>query len=302
MRFTLSMLYLVIAAATPVLAQQALAPQAAVGSAQDNVENCVVQYIKKVEVPARAEGTLTDLKVEEGVTVSQGQVLAVIDDTVAKINIELKKAEEKEALLNATNEVNLNDAKNSEELARAEAEAYEELRRERAIPYWELEKKKLEAVRALLRIDLAEMQKKIAMVQAIAKGNELDLANYELDRRQVKAPWDGFIEARRAQLGEWVQPGTPILTLIQMDKLRVEGDIDALASRKIVHGAKVEVTIYDKDSNATSDSKPIEGTLGYVSMEIDLNNRHRVWVEIENVKDDGVWRYKPGMKAKILIP
>ena len=297
MRFSLSILCLILAAPITAAAQEAAVPKHA-----HVVENCVVQYISKVDVPARAEGTLTVLKVDEGLTVEKDQVLAVIDDTAAQINVALKEAEEKEAILNATNEVNLNDAKNSEELARAEAEAYEELRRERAIPYWELEKKKLEAERALLRIDLAQMQKSIAEVQAFAKRQELALAQYELKRRQVVAPWGGFIESRRAQLGEWVQPGTPILTLIQMDKLRVEGDIDALASRSVVKGTKVEVRIFDKDESSSSDQKPIEGTLGYVSMEVDLNGRHRVWVEIDNVKDDGVWRYKPGMTADIRIP
>ena len=297
MRFSLSILCLILAAPITASAQEAAVPKHV-----HVVENCVVQYISKVDVPARAEGTLTVLKVDEGLTVEKDQVLAVIDDTAAQINVALKEAEEKEAILNATNEVNLNDAKNSEELARAEAEAYEELRRERAIPYWELEKKKLEAERALLRIDLAQMQKSIAEVQAFAKRQELALAQYELKRRQVVAPWGGFIESRRAQLGEWVQPGTPILTLIQMDKLRVEGDIDALASRSVVKGTKVEVRIFDKDESSSSDQKPIEGTLGYVSMEVDLNGRHRVWVEIDNVKDDGVLRYKPGMTADIRIP
>ena len=73
------------------------------------------------------------------------------------------------------------------------------------------------------------MQKKIAEVQMIAKRSEREIAEFELTRRKVTAPATGFIEARIAQLGEWVQPGTPIATLIQMDRLRVEGDIDALA-------------------------------------------------------------------------
>ena len=118
MRFTLSILYLAIAANIPAFAQQAAVPKQT-----PEVENCVVQYINKVDVPARAEGTLTVLKVDEGLAVAKDQVLAVIDDTAAKINLALKQAEEKEAILNATNEVNLNDAKNSEELAKAEAEA-----------------------------------------------------------------------------------------------------------------------------------------------------------------------------------
>ena len=101
-----------------------------------------------------------------------------------------------------------------------------------------------------------------------------------------------------AQLGEAFNSYRPE----QADKLRVEGDIDALASRSVVKGTKVEVRIFDKDESSSSDQKPIEGTLGYVSMEVDLNGRHRVWVEIDNVKDDGVWRYKPGMTADIRIP
>jgi multidrug efflux pump subunit AcrA (membrane-fusion protein) len=114
----------------------------------------------------------------------------------------------------------------------------------------------------------------------------------------VTAPATGFIEARIAQLGEWVQPGTPIATLIQMDRLRVEGDIDALRY-KVRQGTPVQVTIYSETENVIK----VDGKLGYVSMEIDLNNRHRVWVEIQNYRnDDEDWVIKPGMRAEIVIP
>jgi multidrug resistance efflux pump len=260
-------------------------------------ENCMVQYINKVNVSAKAEGVLMELRFEEGDTVNEDDVLAIIDDTAAELALELKKAEEKEAILNAANEVNLEDAKNSEELASAESEAYKELRRQGAIPYWEMEKKRLEAKRAKLRIELADMQKKIAEVQMIAKRSERKIAEFELTRRKVNAPATGFIEARIAQLGEWVQPGTPIATLIQMDRLRVEGDIDALRY-KVRQGTPVQVTIYSETENAIK----VDGKLGYVSMEIDLNNRHRVWVEIQNYRNDKEdWVIKPGMRAEIVI-
>ncbi len=120
----------------------------------------MVQYNNKVNVPAKAEGTLMELRFEEGDTVNKGDVIAIIDDTAAALALELKKAEEKEAMLNAANEVNLKDAINSEELATAEAKAYEELRRQGAIPFWEMEKKRLEAERARLRIDLARCRRR----------------------------------------------------------------------------------------------------------------------------------------------
>lgn len=271
-------------------------------------ENCLVQYISKVNLAARSEGVLTKLHFEEGDTVEMGQLLAVIDDTAASLAVELKLAEEKEAVMNAANEVNLEDAVNAEQLASAEAEAYKDLRKEGAIPYWEMEKKRLEAKRADLRIELALMQQKIAEVQMIAKRSERQLAEFELTQRQVKTPSTGFIEARIAQLGEWLQPGSPIATLIQMDRLRVEGDIDALTYRSMVRqGTPVKVVI-NNDADLEKVIR-IDGTLGYVSMEIDLNNRHRVWVEIENqpIKDEETgkvvdWLIKPGMRASISIP
>ncbi len=294
--------------ANPVCwSQQAEAPEPSPGEVIE-AENCLVQYISKVKLAARSEGVLTELHFEEGDTVKMGQLIAVIDDTAAALAVALKLAEEKEAVMNAANEVNLEDALNAEELASAESEAYKDLRKEGAIPYWEMEKKRLEAKRAQLRIDLAVMQKKIAEVQMIAKRSERQLAEFELSQRQVKTPSTGFIEARYAQLGEWLQPGSPIATLIQMDRLRVEGDIDALSFRsRVRQGTPVKVVI-ENDSDPSKAIK-MDGKLSYVSMEIDLNNRHRVWVEIQNqpIIDEATgkvidWQIKPGMRASIKIP
>ncbi|MFK8110789.1 MAG: efflux RND transporter periplasmic adaptor subunit [Rubripirellula sp.] len=263
--------------------------------------NCMVQYINKVNVPAKAEGTLMELKFEEGDTVNAGDLLAVIDDTAPKLAIELKKAEEKEAIMNASNEVNLQDAINSEELARTEVEAFLDLRREGAIPMLEVKKKQLEAKRMKLRISLAEMQMKIDQIKMIAKGSELKIAEFELTRRQITSPATGFIETRIAQLGEWVQPGTPLATLIQMDRLRIEGDLDGLRNKsQIVKGAPVDITIYDGPENVNGIR--MQGKLGYVAMEIDINGKHRVWVEVENQRTPtGDWLIKPGMRADIVI-
>jgi multidrug resistance efflux pump len=299
MRFPTLSLILVLAGVVTATAQDGSSPTVD----EIHAENCFVQYINKVNVAAKAEGTLMELKFEEGATVNEGDTLAVIDDTAAQLALELKQAEEKEAILNAANEVNLQDAVNSEKLAGAEAKSYETLYQERAIPFWEMEKKRLEAERARLRIDLADMQQKIAEAQMIAKFAEVKIAKYELTRRQVTAPSTGFIQDRIAQLGEWVQPGSPIATLIQMDRLRVEGDIDALRyPGQIVQGAACKVLVYSKGIEDPKEALQYNGKLGFVSMEIDINKRYRVWVELENQKTaNGDWVLKPGMRAEIII-
>lgn len=296
-----SSLFLLTAVMLPALLVIGQESDSVPAGSRISAENCMVQYINKVNIPAKAEGTLMELNFEEGDTVNEGDVLAVIDDRAAKLAIELKRAEEKEAIMNASNDINLKDAINSEELASAEEKAYGDLRREGAIPYWEHQKKKLEAKRMKLRISLAEMQMKIDQVKMIAKGSELKMAELELTRRQVTAPATGFVETRIAQLGEWVQPGTPVATLIQMDRLRIEGDIDGLRYQsQVVKGAPVDVTIYTGPDNANGIR--LNGKLGYVAMEIDINGKHRVWVEVENKKTaTGDWLIKPGMRADIVI-
>ncbi len=275
-------------------------PQSQSSRNEISAENSEVLFINKVRIPAEVEGKLIELNIEEGSNVDEGAIVGVVDDTAAKLALELKRAEEEEALLNAANEINLKDAISSEELARAEAAAYKQLYEQKAIPYWEMEKKRLEAERANLRIDLAEMQMKIEKAKYIAKRSEREIADFEVRRRRITAPFSGYIETRTAQEGEWVQAGSPIATLVKLDKLRVEGDVDALAySGQIVAGTPVRVVIYNevnRDRAITIDSK-----LGFVSSEVDSADRYRVWVEIDNQKSGDHWMIKPGMKAEIML-
>lgn len=260
-----------------------------------------VKYIRNINIPAEVEGKLVSLNIEEGMNVSKGDVLAVVDDTAAKLAVELKKAEEKEAMLNADNDVNLQDARNNKELADAEAESFKKLYDEQAIPFWEMKKKFLEAVRGALRIDLAEMERKIALAQYVAKRSELAIAEYEQQRRQIVAPFDGFVETRIAQQGEWVQSGSPIATLVQLDRVRVEGVVKVLDNPELVR-AGMPVTVRVFSSSDTGRPITIESELGFVSSELNSVQEVRIWVDIDNVKDDnGAWIVKPGMQAEILF-
>lgn len=261
--------------------------------------SCMVVFINRVDVASQVQGTITEIKFEEGTNVAMDDTIAVVDDRMAKMNLELKKAEEEEAILNATNEVQLIDAKNSQELADAELEAFKSLRKEGAIPYWELKKKELEAKRAKLKIGLSEMQIKIAKAQYFAKRAETRIAEAEIERRYVKAPFEGFVESRLAQLGEWAQPGTPVATLVQMDKLRVQGEFDSKRYLgKVKKGSVARISIKN-----TTDGDPIliDARIGFVSSEIDINDKFRVWADFDNIKQDGEWQIKPGMKAEIVI-
>lgn len=265
------------------------------------VENCMVRFINKTKVPAESQGKLTELRVEEGMSIKKGDVIAIIDSKQARLALKLKQAEELVAKLNAQNDVNKRDAVASEEIARTEAKAFEELYEKNAAPYWEYRKKKAEADRAKLRIELADLNENTAMAEFIAKQIGSELAQSDIEMRTVRSEFDAFVETRYAQLGEWVQPGSPIVEIVQMDRVRVEGYIPLRYAGQVHRGASVEVTVTMGGTATNPVTRKLKSTIEYVSTELDLNKRHRIWVSLPNERKGEDWLIKPGMRAEMRI-
>ncbi len=263
--------------------------------------NTVVKYSKMVEVTAEVDGKLTDLSFEEGDDVAADQVLATVNATAAELAVRLKEAEEKVAALNAANEVNMQDAVNTKEVAIAEANSFKELHRQRATSYWEMKTKELEAKRATLRVDLATMQQQSAKAEYVAKRSEREMAEFEVTRREIAAPFAGYVEERFAERGGWVQAGTPIARIVHLNRLRVQGDLDALRyPGRVTKGTPVQIAVFNR--GVQQEPVTINGVLDFVSSEIDINGHYRVWVEIENQRlPGGDWAVKPGMDAEIVV-
>ncbi len=291
------------AAQAPSAAAQA--PSAAAQGSQGDgifVENCMVRFVNKTKVPSETQGKLTELLVEEGMSIKKGDIIATVEAKQAQLAFEAKKAEETVAKLNAQNDINSRDAIATEKIARAEANTYEKLHERGATPYWEMRKKQAEADRALLRIELAELNEESAMAEYIAKQFGTRLAETDVEMRTIRADFDAYVENRFAQLGEWVQPGSPIVELVQMDRVRVEGFIDALNyAGQVRIGAPVQVTVIIGGTVGNPVTKVYSGNIEYVSTELDLAKRHRIWVSVPNERRGDSWLIKPGMAATMRI-
>ncbi len=265
------------------------------------IPNCLVQFINKVDIPAEVDGRISELPIDDGSSLASGETMAVIDDTASRLQLSLAQAKLKEAELNASNDVNLRNARNSRELAVTQYESAKELFSQRAVTRFEMLERKLEADRATLKIELAETQMKQAEAQYLAARAELNLAEFELTRRRVVAPFEGVVENRVAQLGEWVQPGSPIATLVQMDRVRVAGVINVVETEgEIVAGMPVSVQVEVRGPRREPES--FDGIIGFVSVDLNLNKEARIWVDINNRKNPaGGWVVKPGMGATMQI-
>lgn len=72
---------------------------------------------------------------------------------------------------------------------------------------------------------------------------QLAMAEKAVSDVVVVAPFDGYISTRRVSAGEWVQPSTPVVTLLKIDPLRLQLTIPAVQAGEISTGQRVDATV-----------------------------------------------------------
>lgn len=90
-------------------------------------------------------------------------------------------------------------------------------------------------------ITAAENAYKAAQAGYDAAKAKSDQAQIDLDRTVIKAPIDGVIAKRSVQLGQRVQIGTPLLSIVPMDKVHVDANFKEVQLRNVKIGQPVEL-------------------------------------------------------------
>jgi HlyD family secretion protein len=178
-------------------------------------EGRVVAYPgAEVVVGTDVSGTLEKLNVVEKDTVRKGDVIAIIKahDTRAALSVARARVGEAEA------DIRLFEA----EVARAQHLFSEDVGSKQA---WEKAERDLDASRARLSSAAAEVRRLEALV----------------GKTIITAPIDGVVIARNVHAGETVAEGDELLTIANLDKTRVEAEIDEFDVARVQLGATVTV-------------------------------------------------------------
>lgn len=256
----------------------------------------LVNVLDQVEVSPREPGVLMAIEAHEGQQFKQGEMLAQIDDTQerylrAKANLELEIAAKQ-----AASELGVLTAQKTMEVAQA---LYERARDAEAkfansIPQSELERLRLEADKSDLAVRQATHDQEIARLGYKLKKTEFEFASQRVERRKIVAPFDGMVVEVKGRRGEWVQPGDKVIRLIRLDRLRVEGFLNARTARRELEGSPVRLSV-EVPGGPTSQFK---GKLVFVSPEVDpVNDQVRVFAEIENPD----LTLRPGLRGTLII-
>jgi RND family efflux transporter MFP subunit len=196
--------------------QRAAGTQAAVLTASG-----YVTARRRATVSSKVTGKVVAVNVEEGMAVTEGQILARLDDASPRAALALAEAQA-EASRRAVreNEVRLVEAKLA--LGRTLQLVKEELVTRADVDAAQAEVDSLEA-----RITVGRQQVQVAERQ-------IDLERTNLDNTIIRAPFSGVAISKDAQPGEMVSPisagggftRTGISTIVDMSSLEIEIDVN----------------------------------------------------------------------------
>lgn len=166
----------------------------------------------------RAEigGAVLAVQVEAGQTVQAGAVLVRLDDTAIR-----------EAVRSAESGVRVN--REQADLARRNLARNERLASAGALP-----DQAVEQSRAAL------MGAEAALADAESR---LTAARQQLAKTEIRAPFHGVVSERPVNLGDVVQPGTPLVTVVDPSSMRLEAAVPVSALGALKTGSPVEFTV-----------------------------------------------------------
>jgi HlyD family secretion protein len=172
-------------------------------------------------VSAQITGTLTEVLIDEGFKVRKGQVLARLDDTGLKAARAAAEAQVRTA--------EANQGQLRAQLAQAEADARRQLELAASgMTTRQSQEQTATAVEAY-KAQIEASQRQVEAAQA-----QLRQAQVNFDYATVRAPFDGVVTARAAQVGEIISPlsagggftRTGVGTIVDMDSLEVNVDVN----------------------------------------------------------------------------
>jgi HlyD family secretion protein len=220
----------------------------------------------------QVEGRIKQLFVDEGYYVKKGEVVAALDSS------ELTQIKEQA-------EANLQQAQSDYSTREKDYLRYSELLKQNAI--------------SVQQRDNARNAFEVAKAKLDAANKALDLAQIRLDYANLTSTVEGFVIVKSAEVGEVVQPGSPVFTVTDMNDIWLTAYIKETDLGRVHLNQSVDVKT---DSYA---DKVYRGRISFISQESEFTPKY-IQTSEERVKlvyrikidvDNPNFELKPGMPA-----
>ena len=189
-------------------------------------------------VSSKVTGRIIEVLVEEGMAISEGQVLARLDDTTERSYLALAEAQ-----LGAARGAQAELEVRYEE-ARLDLDRQRRLLEQRLIGQADLDAAQAEA--DSLRARIANQREQVVVAE-----REIDVRRIALEDTVIRAPFSGVAISKDAQPGEMISPvsagggftRTGVCTIVDMSSLEIEVDVNESYINRVSPAQRVVATL-----------------------------------------------------------
>jgi membrane fusion protein (multidrug efflux system) len=238
-----------------------------VGRWHEDTDDAYVQG-NVVSITPQTVGTVISIGADDGMKVRAGQVLVQLDPNDARVAYEQAVANlastvrQVRGLYSAVGagQADIRAQQVAVQKARADVARRESLVATGAVSAEELAhaREALAAAEAALAASGEQLSRNRALVDATSIENQpqveaaaaqLRTAYLNLQRAQIVAPVSGYVAKRSVQLGQRVQPGTALMTIVPIEQLWVDANFKEtqLARMRIGQPVELESDLYGSD-------------------------------------------------------
>ena len=248
-------------------------------------------------------GRLVELRVDLGDDVAQGDLLAALD----RKDFELERARAAAELDQARAQLGLAEIEGQEPdlgkvAAVREAEAVLDdarLHRERTLELVQESLRspaELDAANAAFavaqsRVQRARDQARTWMAELDVRRQQLAIADKRLLDAQIHAPWPGRVASRHAAVGQYLSAGSPVLTLLRTNPLRLRLEVPERQAAEVRLQQRVDFTVDGSPESFT-------GQVTRLGSAIDRTNRTLL---VEASVDNAAGKLLPGAFCRAAI-
>ena len=227
--------------ARPARAEVRVAPAKAIaGGTRATVLNATgyVTARRQATVSSKFTGKVLEVDIEEGMHVTAGQVLARLDAAVPQHALDLAVAQAR-AASSALQETRVRIDQARVDMQRATALSTQQIQSK-------AEYDKAKAEYDALQARLAAQQDQLGVAE-----RQVQLSRQDVDDSVIRAPFAGVVVSKNAQPGEMISPisagggftRTGICTIVDMDSLEIEVDVNEAYINRVKSGQAVEAVL-----------------------------------------------------------
>lgn len=271
--------------------------------AADFMADGTAAYIQTIKIPAQEAGVLQEVNVRDGDRAQAGDLLAKIDDRQAQAAKKVAEVKLAAAEKRGNDTIEIRYAKAAGEVAWIDWDRDRQVNLASAgtIPDIQIRQKELVYRKSLLQHEKALNDQVLAKMDADVYRAELEQAELALERREIRAPFDGEVKTLNIRQSEWVNPGDPIMEYVRLDNLYVDFNVDGEQYDPIdLEGLAVTVTV----RLARSETVDLQGKIVSIDPTVQGLTQtftYQVRAEVENSKPRGFWVLRDNMPVVVTV-